>query len=98
MPNSELANNSILSTEMELPPQTLDAAEVSDYLGFLFSDVAFKPAIWLLRETAAVARYLDWLSLSGIPGDICNQAHAPRSRYYKSEPAAEHHKLSKRAV
>jgi hypothetical protein len=46
---------------------TLEPAEVEPFLCFMFSDIATKPKPIDLREGAGVARYLQWLSLAGIP-------------------------------
>jgi hypothetical protein len=52
---------------LALPPQTLERSEVDAFLQWLFACIAKRPEPLLLRECAAVARYLRWLSWNGVP-------------------------------
>jgi hypothetical protein len=60
----------IHSSQLALPPQALDQSEVDAFLEWLFSCIAKRPERLLLKECAAVARYLRWLSWSGVPSSV----------------------------
>jgi hypothetical protein len=52
---------------LALPPQTLERSEVDAFLQWLFACIAKRPESLLLKECAAVARYLQWLLSDGVP-------------------------------
>ena len=70
----------------EIRLSALDQSEVDDFLRFLFKDVAGRPEPLLLRETAAVVRYLRLLALKGLPRTVV--AKGPKAvEQYEETPA-----------
>jgi hypothetical protein len=73
----------------EVPHGRLEASETDAFLDFLFRDVARRPPPLLLRETAAVVRYLRLLAQKGLPRAVANRGAEALSEYYKSPDYAK---------
>lgn len=66
-------------------PQPLKPQEIPIFLAWLFSDLAKKPPVMRLKEVAAVARTLLWMSISGVPLDVASGSAKKVERYRASE-------------
>jgi hypothetical protein len=68
--DSKTEDGWITSDRLKRPSPKLDSNEVSDFLTWLFGDLAQKLHRMNLREAASVARYLDLLGTQGIPRSV----------------------------
>jgi hypothetical protein len=57
-------------------------AEIDGYLAWQFSGVAWRPKALTLRETAAVARYLLWVAVHGVPKKIVDGGPEAVQKYW----------------
>ena len=67
------------------PPQSLEASEVDDFLKYLFSHVAKRPKRLLLKECAAVARYMRWLAWKGVPLTVLERGKEAVDDYRRAD-------------
>src|SRR5216684_8602688 len=74
---------------LALPPQTLERSEVDAFLQWLFACIAKRPEPLLLRECAAVARYLRWLSWNGVPLTVLKRGKDPLKDYLAANRTEE---------
>ena len=65
-------------------PLTLELSEVDDFLSFLFSNPAIRPENLQLQEGAAVARYLEWLAIHGVPLAVLERGQEAIDEYHRS--------------
>jgi len=67
----------------QVPP--LQTHEVEDFLLFLFRRIGHRPTPLLLRNTAKVARYLQWLALRGFPVEVAGKGPKAQAEYLQRE-------------
>jgi len=75
----------ISGEKLAIPRQTLSADEVEPFLRALFSDVARRPEPLLLRETAAVVRYLWELAAQGVPAAVAKAGPSAVQQHRQTE-------------
>jgi hypothetical protein len=69
------------------PKGFLDDHEVDVFLEFLFAHIATRPVKLTLRESAAVARYIEWLALQGVRTTVASEG--PIERKYSGARRTE---------
>jgi hypothetical protein len=67
-------------------PETLNAGDVDGFLAYLFSDLGGRPEKLLLRESAAVAKYLQRLGRDGIPLAVLKRGATAIEEYRQAQP------------
>src|SRR5260370_41538017 len=75
---------------------TLAVEDLDPFLLHLFGDIARRPEALHLKQTAAVARYLLWLSWDGVPDEIKGCGSGVVMEYWPGE--AENDKDARRCA